>query len=54
MKDRVRITNIDEARLKTIKVEAGRKLTLAGQPFYAYQTLYEWTDGINAADCVSN
>lgn len=48
VKDRVRITNIDEARLKTIKVEAGRKLTLAGQPFYAYQTLYEWTDGINA------
>ena len=48
VRDKASITNIDEARLKTIKVEAGRKLTLAGQPFYAYQTLYEWTDGINA------
>ena len=46
--DKVSITNIQEARLKTVKVEAGRRITVFGEPLYVYQTLYEWTDGISA------
>ena len=47
--DVVSITNIEEARLQSVKVEIGHKLSwLPTENLYFYQTVYEWTEGVHA------
>ena len=47
--DAVSITNIEEARLQTVQVEIGQKLSwLPTENPYFYQTVYEWVDGVHA------
>ena len=47
--DVVSITNIEEARLQSVKVEIGRKSSwLPLENLYFYQIVYEWTEGVHA------
>ena len=43
------VANIEEARLQSVKVEIGHKLSwLPTENLYFYQTVYEWTEGVHA------
>ena len=47
--DVVSITNIEEARLQSVKVEIGSKSSwLPTENLYFYKAVYEWTEGVHA------
>ncbi len=46
--DVVSITNIEEARLQSVKISVGPEISILGQDMHLSQTLYEWIDGVHA------